>query len=251
MVSENAGRVTGTDTYLKGRLQGVVRQGVSGQQVTGTFVRTDGTRGKFAWVTDGERFHGAWEANGVRKAWSGVRQGGAVQPGLHAFLGRRGTPLDGFPGDLVEGVERETKKAVKEAVGKVTKDVKKRVNKEVDKAKKRAEEEWEKVQKSIPGLPDSDAGGDKVKADLEKRIDSVTEDVREQRQVQREQDLQHAGAIKEVLELLPQAYVQKEDFVRTMAATGKQLDQVLHGIGQLHRDLSNHVVKEAAGKEGV
>ena len=68
----------------------------------------------------------------------------------------------------MEGVERETKKAVKEAVGKVTKDVKKRVNKEVDKAKKRAEEEWEKVQKSIPGLPDSDAGGDKVKADLEK-----------------------------------------------------------------------------------
>lgn len=164
MVVERAGRVTGTDTYLKGRLQGVVKGGAVGQQVVGTFRRQDGTHGRFAWVTDGERFHGMWEAGGVRRAWSGVRQGAEVQPGLHAFLGRRGTPLQGWLDDPAG----EAEKLAKQTGSKIKKDVEKRVNKEIDKAKKAAEKQWEKVQKSIPGFPDSSAGGDKVKADLEK-----------------------------------------------------------------------------------
>lgn len=168
MVSERQGRVVGTDTFHKGMLRGVALRGISGQQVTGEFKRNNGLCGRFAFICDGERFHGVWEAGGVRRPWSGVRQGGEVQPGLHAFLGRRGTPLGAFPDDLVDGVKRETEKAVKQTVGKVKKDVEKRVNQEIDKAKKRVEQEWEKVQKSIPGLPDSDAGGGRIQDALDK-----------------------------------------------------------------------------------
>ena len=66
-----------------------------------------------------------------------------------------------------------------------------------------------------------------VKGDLKERVDKVEKALQDVEQQQREQDKTHATAMARILEMLPQTYVDRADFARTMASFDKKIDSVL------------------------
>lgn len=65
---------------------------------------------------------------------------------------------------------------------------------------------------------------------------------KERRQDLRELQQEH----KKLLETLPQRYVLRDDYVRTMASVDNKLDQVIGSLRDMAKHLHDHIAREAA-----
>lgn len=87
-----------------------------------------------------------------------------------------------------------------------------------------------------------------VKEDLLGRMNETRQDVRDLRDRQDQASERHTEALRRVLDSLPQTYVDREDYIRTMASQDKKTDRVLAAVLDIQKDFQAHIVKERANE---